>query len=163
MRIEEVHLSRRPDGVPAVEDFEIVGRESAEPRSGQIVVANRFFSIDPYMRGLVDDRPTYRAPFALHEVLDGPAVGEVVASTTDEIRIGDVVRHESGWRSHAVLDAADTSRVQPLDGVELSANLGVLGMPGFAAWLGLNVIGRFRPGQTVFVSSAAGAVGSLVG
>jgi NADPH-dependent curcumin reductase CurA len=119
-------------------------------------------SVDPYMRGRMNDAKSYVPPFALDRAMDGGAVGEVVASRADGIAVGDTVLHQLGWREHAVL-RADHVRKVDAGGVGVSAFLGVLGMPGLTAYVGLLDIASLREGDVVFVSGAAGAVGSLAG
>lgn len=156
------HLVSRPDGWPVAGDFAL--RETTLPAvgPGQLLVRNEFFSVDPYMRRRMDGRATYVAPFRLDEPMDGRAVGVVVESRDPRFAIGDHVAHSLGWRDHAVVDAADTT---PID-VGLappSAHLGFLGNAGLTAYAGLLRAAELRPGETVFVSGAAGAVGSAAG
>ncbi|HEY7074381.1 MAG TPA: NADP-dependent oxidoreductase [Solirubrobacteraceae bacterium] len=158
----EVRLAARPDGEPRPADFELAEVEVPEPAAGELVVRNAFMSVDPYMRGRMDDRRSYVPPFRLGEPLSGGAVGEVVASRAPGLAAGDAVLHDLGWREYARLPAAgarkvDTSAAPP------SAYLGVLGMPGFTAYVGLLDVAALRDGDVVFVSAAAGAVGSLAG
>jgi len=119
-------------------------------------------SVDPYMRGRMNDVKSYIPPFALGEPLDGGAVGEVVASESEDLAVGETVQRQLGWREHAVLDARHARRIDTSD-VPASAYLGVLGMPGMTAYAGLVRIAEVKEGDTVFVSGAAGAVGSLAG
>jgi hypothetical protein len=159
----EVHLIRRPHGMPDPDDFALVDYELPAPAPGEVLVANHHFSVDPYMRGRMNDVRSYVPPFALNEVMDGRAIGEVVASASDDVAVGDLVTSNLGWRSHGVAPADQVQRVRVPDGVSPSAFLGVLGAPGLTAWVGLLDKAAFRPGDAVFVSGAAGAVGSLVG
>ncbi|WFB09743.1 NADP-dependent oxidoreductase [Streptomyces sp. LX-29] len=158
----EWHLAARPKGWPKPEDFALREAPVAEPGPGQILVRNLFMSVDPYMRGRMDDRPSYVPPFQLDRPLDGGAVGEVIASRADGIAVGDHVLHGLGWREYAVLDAKHATVVDA-DAAPLSAYLGVLGMPGLTAYAGLLEVASFKEGDAVFVSGAAGAVGSQVG
>jgi NADPH-dependent curcumin reductase CurA len=158
----EIHLASRPTGWVSPENFRQVEVDVPEPGPGQVLVRNQVMSVDPALRGRMNDAKSYVPPFQLDQVLDGGAVGEVVASNSDDLAVGDTVLHGLGWRQYAVLDAArarklDTSLAPP------SAYLGVLGMPGFTAYLGIIDIAQMKPGETVFVSGAAGAVGSLAG
>jgi hypothetical protein len=132
------------------------------PEAGQILVRNHFLSVDPYMRRRMDDVESYMPPFQLDEPMDGGAVGVVVASACDEIAVGTHVQHMLGWREYALLDAADVTIIDA-GAAPLSAYLGVLGTTGLTAYAGLSRIARLQPGETVFVSGAAGAVGSQVG
>ena len=158
-----VNLASRPHGAPVAENFEVVEVEVREPQDGEIVVANRFMSVDPYMRGRMNDVKSYVPPFQIGQPLDGGAVGEVIESNSPDIAVGDHVVHGLGWREIAVMPASQTQPAAQVDGVSLSANLGVLGMPGMTAYAGLLDVASFQEGETVFVSGAAGAVGSLVG
>ncbi len=159
----QINLAARPNGAPVASDFELVEVDVAVPVDGQVVVANRFMSVDPYMRGRMNDVRSYVPPFQLGEALQGGAVGEVIESNSPDLQVGDMVVHGLGWREIAVLDASDTQPASVVDGVSLSANLGVLGMPGLTAYAGLLEVASFRSGDAVFVSGAAGAVGSVVG
>ncbi len=158
----EIRLASRPHGVPTQDNFDIVDTEVPSPGDNQILVRNLFMSVDPAMRGRMRDVKSYAPPFAVGEVMSGGAVGEVVESHIDDVKPGDHVLHQAGWRTHAVLDA---QRFVKVDGAAapLSTYLGVLGMPGLTAYAGLLKSAEFKPGDTVFVSGAAGAVGSLVG
>ena len=158
----EIRLASRPEGVPTNDNFEIVDTEVPTPGDGQILVRNLIMSVDPAMRGRMKDVKSYAPPFQVGEVMSGGAVGEVVESRVDDVKPGDHVLHQAGWRTHAVLDAG---RYVKVDGAAapLSTYLGVLGMPGLTAYAGLLESAEFKPGDTVFVSGAAGAVGSLVG
>ena len=158
----EVQLAARPVGEPKPSDFELVEVEVPDPGPGEILVRNRWMSVDPYMRGRMNDLRSYVQPFEIGAPLEGGAVGEVVASEAEEIAAGQAVVHQLGWREYAVLPAAGA---RPID-TELapdSAYLGVLGMPGLTAYAGLFDVAEYRDGDVVFVSAAAGAVGSLVG
>ena len=157
----EVRLSARPQGEPVATDFEVATVEVADPAEGQVLVRNLFMSVDPYMRGRMNDVKSYVPPFQLGVALDGGAVGEVIASTVDSHAVGDLVLHGQGWRDYAVGAARGFKVLAPTD--RPSAHLGVLGMPGLTAWAGLFAVADYQPGETVFVSGAAGAVGSLVG
>ncbi|HEY3711514.1 MAG TPA: NADP-dependent oxidoreductase [Amycolatopsis sp.] len=158
----EIRLASRPHGVPTQDNFDIVDTEIPTPGAGQILVRNLFMSVDPAMRGRMNDVKSYSPPFKLGEAMSGGAVGEVIESTVDDFKPGDHVLHQAGWRTHVVLDAARTVKVDA-SAAPLSTYLGVLGMPGLTAYAGLLVSAEFKPGDTVFVSGAAGAVGSLVG
>jgi NADPH-dependent curcumin reductase CurA len=159
----EIHLASRPDGVPNPENFRLVEVEVPPPGPGQVLVRNRFMSVDPYMRGRMNDVRSYIAPFQLDEALDGGAVGEVIASDSPDLSPGDTVLHDLGWREYAVGAARRFQRVDPAAAPSVSAYLGVLGMPGLTAYAGVLDVAAMRPGETVFVSAAAGAVGSVAG
>ncbi|GJF28596.1 NADP-dependent oxidoreductase [Kitasatospora sp. NE20-6] len=158
----EWHLAARPDGWPVPADFALVEAPVRRPGPGEILVRNAHLSVDPYMRGRMNDVKSYVPPFALGEVMDGGAVGVVVASGAEDFAVGDTVLHGLGWREYATLPAARAVRVDA-GLAPLPYYLGVLGMPGLTAYAGLLEVGSFRAGDTVFVSGAAGAVGSLVG
>lgn len=158
----EIHLASRPQGWPTADNFRLVETEVPTPGPGQLVVRNQLMSVDPYMRGRMDDVKSYVPPFALDAPLDGGALGEVVAGEADGIAPGDTVLHGLGWREYALVDARGARRVDP-DLAPVSAYLGVLGMTGLTAYAGLLDVAAMKPGETVFVSGAAGAVGSMVG
>ena len=158
----QIRLVSRPTGWPTHENFELVEVDVPKLEPGQVLVRNTVMSVDPYMRGRMNDTKSYIPPFEIGEPLDGGAVGEVVASESDTVSVGDVVQHQLGWRERAVLDANHVRRIDT-SSIPASAYLGVLGMPGHTAYTGLVRIAGLKEGDTVFVSGAAGAVGSLVG
>ncbi|WP_422751640.1 NADP-dependent oxidoreductase [Micromonospora sp. WMMD1219] len=158
----EIHLASRPEGWPTPENFRLVTTEVPTPGPGQVVVRNRFMSVDPYMRGRMNDVKSYVPPFALDAPLDGGAIGEVVAGEAGGVKPGDTVLHGLGWREYALVDAKGVRKVDP-GLAPVTAYLGVLGMTGLTAYAGLLDVAAMRPGETVFVSGAAGAVGSMVG
>ena len=162
MRSREYHLAARPVGEPQLTDLELVQVDVPEPERGQVVVRNTWMSVDPYMRGRMDDTPTYVPPFAIGAPLEGGALGEVIASRAEGIPVGATVAHFAGWREIAVVEAAGVTVVDPaVAGPE--AWLGLLGMTGLTAWVAVTEIAPVRPGDVVFVSAAAGAVGSVAG
>ncbi|MET9613533.1 NADP-dependent oxidoreductase [Kitasatospora indigofera] len=158
----EWHLAARPQGWPTPADFALVEAPVRQPGPGQILVRNEYLSVDPYMRGRMNDVKSYVPPFALGEVMDGGAVGRVVASQAEGFAVGDAVLHGLGWREYATLDAGHAVKVDA-EAAPLSYYLGVLGMPGLTAYAGLLAVADLQEGDRVFVSGAAGAVGSLVG
>jgi hypothetical protein len=158
----EWHLVRRPQGWPLPDDFALVETDVPDPGPGQVLVRNLYLSVDPYMRGRMNDAKSYTPPYELGEPMLGAAVGRVVASGADSVPVGAHVLHGLGWREYALVDAAHTVVVDP-EAAPLSAYLGVLGMTGLTAYAGLLRIAEFAEGETVFVSGAAGAVGSQVG
>ncbi|MGW2396452.1 NADP-dependent oxidoreductase [Kitasatospora sp. NPDC001664] len=158
----EWHLASRPDGWPVPSDFALVEAPVRQPGEGEILVRNAYLSVDPYMRGRMNDVKSYVPPFQLGRAMDGGAVGHVVASNAEGFEVGDAVLHGLGWREYATLDARHAVKVDP-ELAPLSYYLGALGMPGMTAYAGLLEVASFKPGDTVFVSGAAGAVGSLVG
>jgi NADPH-dependent curcumin reductase CurA len=159
----EWQLVRRPHGEPVDEDFRLVSLSRPDPAPGEVVVRTIAMSVDPYMRGRMSAAKSYAASWELGETMQGGAIGQVVASRSDDVAEGALVLHGLGWRDVAVVPAAHVSVVEPLPGLPLSLYLGVLGMPGLTAWAGLFRLAAFAPGDAVFVSGAAGAVGSLVG
>jgi NADPH-dependent curcumin reductase CurA len=161
-RTREIHLASRPTGWPTHETFRTVEVELPALGDGEVLVRNTWLSVDPYMRGRMNDVKSYVPPFELDAAMDGGAVGEVVASEYDGLAVGDVVIHQAGWREHAVLPGRQVRKVDT-SVAPASAYLGVLGMPGLTAFVGLTTIAGVREGDTVFVSGAAGAVGSVAG
>ncbi|MGW6267780.1 NADP-dependent oxidoreductase [Streptomyces sp. NPDC055060] len=158
----EWHLVRRPHGWPVPEDFALREAPVAAPADGQVLVRNLHFSVDPYMRGRMNDVKSYTPPFQLDQPMQGGAVGEVVASNAEGLAVGDHVLHFAGWREYATVPAQHAVKVDA-QAAPLSAYLGVLGMPGLTAYAGLFEVASFKEGDAVFVSGAAGAVGSQVG
>jgi NADPH-dependent curcumin reductase CurA len=148
--------------MPSVDDFELVEKDVGYPGPGEVLVRNAFMSVDPYMRGRMRDRKSYAAPFGLHETMTGGAVGRVVESHAPELLEGDWVLSNFGWRE-AFCCAAD--EVTPLGDLKASpsAYLGVMGMPGMTAYTGLLGAAQMKDGETVFITGAAGAVGSVAG
>lgn len=158
----EIRLVSRPTGFPGADLFECVECPISDPGEGQVLIRNAYFSVDPYMRPRMNDVRSYVAPFTLGEPMTGGAVGRVMASRHESLSEGDWVLHGLGWREWALSEGA---RVRKIDAqlAPVSTALGVLGMPGFTAYHGLFAIGEPQPGETVFVSGAAGAVGSAAG
>jgi hypothetical protein len=157
-----VVLRRRPDGEPLPEDFELRQDAVPAPAAGEVVTRTIWLSIDPYMRGRLREQQTYAVAIQIGEVMTGETVGEVIASADPRFAPGDIVVGPRGWQTHCV---APGSQVVKLDrhGAPLSAYLGVLGMPGATAYRGISEICRPQPGETVVVSAASGAVGSVAG
>ena len=162
MKSREVQLVRRPPGMPEPEDFRIAEVDVGRPDAGEVLVRNLFVSVDPYMRGRMRDRKSYAAPYALGETMTGGAVGRVVESRADGLAPGDHVLSNHGWREAFRCPAAQVTPLGQL-AAPVSAYLGILGMPGMTAYTGLLAAASLRDGETVFVSGAAGAVGSAVG
>ncbi|RZU62722.1 NADP-dependent oxidoreductase [Zhihengliuella halotolerans] len=159
----QVQLVSRPDGWPTAEDFRTVTVQLDDLGENQVRVANEFMSVDPYMRGRMSDAKSYIPPFVLGETMDGGAVGRVVASRSADLPVGTLVLHQLGWRDVAQADAGAFRAVADLPGASPSLYLGILGMTGLTAYVGLTEIAHLAPGETVFVSGAAGAVGTAVG
>ncbi|HEU4666373.1 MAG TPA: NADP-dependent oxidoreductase, partial [Arthrobacter sp.] len=142
----EIQLASRPVGRPVPGNFRLAEARLPELRDGEVLVRNLYMSVDPYMRGRMNDVKSYTAPFALDKALDGGAVGEVVASRSGGLKEGDVVVHSLGWRDYAVVDAAATKTART-DLAPASAFLGALGMPGLTAYAGLLKVAEFAPGD----------------
>jgi NADPH-dependent curcumin reductase CurA len=158
----EIRLASRPQGWPTLANFSIVNIDIPAPLDGQVLVRNLVLSVDPYMRGRMSDAKSYAPPYELGKAMDGGAVGEVVESRADAFKPGDMVLHQAGWRTHVVIDAGLASKIDP-EVAPLTTYLGVLGLTGLTAYIGLFDVAEFKDGDTVFVSGAAGAVGSVVG
>ncbi len=163
MKSTQIQLVSRPTGWPTEENFRSVTVDLPDLEPGQVRVANDFMSVDPYMRGRMNDVKSYVPPFALHETMTGGAVGRVLESRSDDVAVGSVVVHQLGWRDIAQGKASAFRTVREIDGVPTSAYLGILGMTALTAYVGLQDIAGMKQGDTVFVSGAAGAVGSAVG
>ncbi|MDB5378324.1 MAG: NADP-dependent oxidoreductase, partial [Rubritepida sp.] len=158
----QVLLRRRPVGEPVPDDFQVVETQVPVPGEGQVLVRARFLSLDPYMRGRMSDAKSYSKPVDIGGVMEGMTVGEVVASNHTDFAPGDTVMGGSGWQRFCAVDGAKLRKVDIAE-APLSANLGVLGMPGLTAWVGLEDIGEPNPGETVVISAASGAVGQVAG
>jgi NADPH-dependent curcumin reductase CurA len=161
-RSREIHLAARPSGEPKPSDFRLVDVEVPDPGPGEVLVRNHWMSVDPYMRGRMNETKSYVPPFQLDEPLAGGAVGEVTESGAEDVPVGTTVLHQYGWRELALVPAAAVVPVDP-DLAPEQAYLGVLGMPGLTAYVGLLEIAGLRDRDVVFVSGAAGAVGSVAG
>ena len=149
---KEVHLISYPQGEASPSDFAVVEVPVPDPATGQVLVHNRFISVDPYMRGRMRDAESYAPPFALGEVMTGLSVGEVVASESSGFAVGDIVLHDLGWREYALGDATAFHRITD-SGAPLSAWLGVLGMVGLTAWWACWRVPRY--GRATSASSRA--------
>ena len=156
------HLDSRPEGWPQPSGFSLREVELPAPGPGQLLVANEYLSVDPYMRGRMSDKKSYIEPYEVGAPMDGPAVGRVLASNAEGFAPDDHVLHVLGWRDYAVIDAATAQKVDP-NLAPLPAYLGVLGLTGLTAYIGLDRFAKVKEGDTVFVSGAAGAVGSVAG
>jgi NADPH-dependent curcumin reductase CurA len=156
----EIHLKSRPSALPGPENFALVEQALPALADGQLLVKALWMSVDPYMRGRMVDRPSYIAPFEIGRPLEGDAIGVVEESRDDRFKPGDLVKHFYGWRDRTVIDAAAAVRVDPAI-APLQAWLGPLGVPGLTAYAGLIHVAKLKEGDTVFVSAAAGAVGSM--
>ncbi len=156
-------LASRPHGWVKAEDFRLESMPLPTAKDGEVLVKNHWLSLDPYMRGRISDAKSYVPPVAIGAVMVGQTVGEVVESNHPGFKAGDHVLTSLGWQTHGVAKAAEISKVEAKAGVPLSYYLGVLGMPGLTAYFGLYEIGHPRAGNTLVVSAATGAVGSVVG
>jgi NADPH-dependent curcumin reductase CurA len=158
----QIHLASRPKGMPTHETFTTVEGPVPSPGDGEVLVRTLYLSVDPYMRGRMNEGRSYVAPFKLNQALTGGVVGEVTASRSPAFNPGDLVTGHLGWQDYSL---APAGQLQPVDAslAPIETALGVLGMPGLTAYFGLLDIGRPQAGETVVVSGAAGAVGTIVG
>jgi NADPH-dependent curcumin reductase CurA len=159
----QIQLINRPVGWPTQDDFRTATVELPDLGPDQVRVANEFVSVDPYMRGRMNDVKSYIPPFALGETMTGGAVGRVVESTAATHPVGSVVVHDLGWRDLAQGDASAFRVVDEIPGVPISAYLGILGLTGLTAYVGLVHVAHLKAGDSVFISGAAGAVGTAAG
>lgn len=159
---QQIILAQRPTGMPDETNLQRVDSAMPEPGEDQVLVQNIYLSLDPYMRGRMNAGKSYVPPVAEGDVMEGQTVGRVVTSRHGDFAAGDYVLAHGGWQSHAVLDGQTLRTLDPA-AAPISTALGVLGMTGFTAYVGLDEIGRPQPGETVVVSAAAGAVGQVVG
>ena len=159
--MQMITLASRPDGAPQPENFKLESAEVPTPGAGEVLIKVHTFSLDPYMRGRMSDAKSYAAPVPIGGTMEAGGVGEVLSSKDPGFQPGDMVLGMTGWATHASLPG-NTLRKLP-DGLRPSLALGVLGMPGFTGWHGLNAIGQPKPGETLVVAAATGPVGSMVG
>jgi len=160
--MRRIVLEKRPEGHPTPENFRLEEAPMPEPGAGEMLVRIIWLTLDPYMRGRMDDAKSYSAPVPIGGTMEGGTVGQVVSSDNPKFAPGDHVLTHSGWCSHAVSDGKGVRKLDA-SAAPLSTALGVLGMPGLTAYVGLNEHGRPKPGETLVVGAATGAVGSLVG
>jgi NADPH-dependent curcumin reductase CurA len=162
---KQILLASRPQGEPTVDNFKQVEQPVPALAEGQVLVRNHFLSLDPYMRGRMNEGKSYAQPQPLNEVMIGGTVGEVVESKNSHFKVGDKVVGIGGWQQYQLVDANQRGVLQKVDTthVPLSAYLGAVGMPGVTGWYGLVKIIDPKPGETVVVSAASGAVGGAVG
>ena len=158
----QVLLASRPQGAVSEQNFRIVDVPLRAPADGEVLVRNEWLSLDPYMRGRMSDAKSYVPPAKLDEPMTGQTVGEVVESRNARFKPGDKVLTSLGWQSHGVAHGDDLVTIDARR-APASYYLGILGMPGITAWFGLHEIGQPKPGETVLVSAASGAVGSVAG
>jgi NADPH-dependent curcumin reductase CurA len=161
MENKQILLNSRPAGLPTTDNFRIEDVEILQPKEGEVLVRTLYLSVDPYMRSRMNDRKSYVPPFALNEVIVGAAVGEVMESRTADFKTGDIVTGMLGWRLYSTARAEELHKVDP-GLAPITTALGVLGIPGLTAYFGLLDICEPKPGETVVVSGAAGAVGLTV-
>src|SRR5215510_1966940 len=162
LKVRQIVLAARPQGRPKLSDFRLEENPIPTPSEGQILLRVQYLSLDPYMRGRMDDRKSYATPVPLGGVMQGESAATVIASRHPNYSEGDIVLAQTGWRTHALSDRPDLRKLDPAV-APVTTGLGVLGMPGFTAYSGLRVIGKPKPGETVVVAAASGPVGSLVG
>jgi NADPH-dependent curcumin reductase CurA len=158
---KQVVLAARPSGTPTASDFRLETVQVPDAAPGEVLVRNLYMSVDPYMRGRMNDRKSYAPPWQIDQPADGRAIGQVVQSQHPQLKVGQHVASMLGWREHFV---SNGEGLTPVDRslAPLSAYLGVLGVPGFTGWYGLKEIGKPKAGETLVVSGAAGSTGSLV-
>ncbi len=159
---QQIVLASRPVGMPVKENFKFVSEPISSVAAGEVLVKTLFLSVDPYMRGRMSDRKSYVPPYSLNEVVTGGVVGKVLESKSHQLSVGDFVLGQYGWQTHNVSNENEFRKIR-FHGAPVSAALGLLGMPGLTAYFGLLDIGQPKEGETVVVSGAAGAVGSVVG
>src|SRR5882724_5151652 len=158
----QIVLRRRPVGMPKPADFDLVEAPRPAPKDGEVLTRTIYLSLDPYMRGRISGAKSYAASVELGQVIVGATVGEVLESKHPGLAKGDIVQGYAGWQSHAVAAGGAVRTLDPKQ-APISTALGVLGMPGMTAYVGLLDIGQPKPGETVVVSAASGAVGAVVG
>jgi NADPH-dependent curcumin reductase len=161
-KARQIVLAARPQGEPRPADFRYEETAIPKPGAGQVLLRVDYLSLDPYMRGRMDDRKSYAQPASVGDVMPGESVAKVIFSLHPGYSVGDIVLAHTGWRTHALSDRSDLRKLDPTV-APVTTGLGVLGMPGFTAYAGLHVIGKPKPGETVVVAAASGPVGSLVG
>jgi NADPH-dependent curcumin reductase CurA len=158
----QIRLAGRPTGWVQPEHFELTEQPVTDPGDGELLLRNIYMSVDPYMRGRMNDVQSYVPPFQIGEVLQGGVVAQVVSSRNSDFAEGDYVTGMLGWENYSISSGEGLNKVVSTD-VPLSWYLGILGMPGMTAWVGLTEIAGLKEGESVFVSAASGAVGSVVG
>ncbi|GAA2529020.1 NADP-dependent oxidoreductase [Rarobacter incanus] len=162
-RSTSIQLASRPQGWPTPDNFTVASVDLPDLEAGQVRVRNEFVSVDPYMRGRMNDTRSYVAPYAIGAQITGGAVGRVIESRSGQLPVGTAVLHQHGW-SDLAQGPADSFRAVPdVPGLSLSLRLHILGMTGMTAYAGLTAVAGMKPGETVFISGAAGAVGTAAG
>ncbi len=160
--MQQIVLASRPDGAPTPENFRLEEAPVPTPGEGEVLVRVHYMSLDPYMRGRMDDAKSYAAPVPVGGKMEGGAVGEIIASNAPGFEVGEFVMGGFGWATHSVAPAAGLAKIDPKT-APITYALGVLGMPGFTGWFGLTEHGRPKAGETLVVAAATGPVGSMVG
>src|SRR2546422_10379934 len=158
----QILLQSRPEGAPSLENFQLVEGPMPEPGEGEVLMRIVYLSLDPYMRGRMSAAKSYATPAAIGQPMVGGTVGEIVKSRNPKYAAGDIVLGYGGWQEYALSNGAGLRKLDPT-AAPVSTALGVLGMPGMTAYVGLLEIGQPKPGETVVVAAASGAVGSVVG
>ncbi|TLP57501.1 NADP-dependent oxidoreductase [Parasedimentitalea maritima] len=161
-QMQRIALASRPTGAPVAENFSFESVAMPIAKDGEVLVKLHYMSLDPYMRGRMDDAKSYAAPVAIGGTMEAGAVGEVISSNSPEFKPGDFAFGMFGWASHGCLPANQLQKLDPNHG-PITTALGVLGMPGFTGWHGLNTYGKPKAGETLVVAAATGPVGSMVG
>lgn len=161
-QMQHITLASRPSGAPTADNFALETASIPTPGAGEVLVRVHYMSLDPYMRGRMDDAKSYAAPVPIGGTMEGGGVGEVIASNADGFAAGDMVLGMFGWTTHAVADPSTLRKLDPQI-APITTALGVLGMPGFTGWHGLMKYGRPKAGETLVVAAATGPVGSMVG
>lgn len=159
---KQIRLARRPVGTPTMEDFAFTEAPIGTPGEGEVLIRNVYISVDPYLRGRMEDVKSYIPPFQLNDVIVSGVIGQVVESKSAQFAKGDIVIGSLGWETYSLAHEKMIRKLDP-DLAPVTANLGILGMTGLTAYFGLIDIGKPKSGETVVVSGAAGAVGSAVG
>jgi NADPH-dependent curcumin reductase CurA len=161
-QMQRILLASRPVGAPVADNFRLDTSPIPTPGAGEVLVQVQYMSLDPYMRGRMNDAKSYATPVPIGGAMEGGAVGKVIASNSPAFQPGDIAFGMFGWASHGCLPAAELRKLDPSHG-PITAALGVLGMPGFTGWYGLTELGRPKSGETLVVAAATGPVGSMVG
>lgn len=157
----EIWLKKRPEGIPSIDDFELVEVEISPPKKGEVLVRNIYLSVDPYMLGRMKEQKSYILPFDVGKVMEGGAIGQVNQSNNPKFRVGDFVKSMKGWREWFLSDGSDIQLQEIIPGTSIQSYLGALGMTGLTAYAGLLRIAELKQGERVFVSAASGAVGQI--
>ena len=161
-QMKQIVLASRPDGAPTPENFRLENADMPTPGEGEVLVEVHYMSLDPYMRGRMDDAKSYAAPVPIGGKMEGGSAGKVIASNSAHLKEGDMVFGPFGWATHAVADAKMCRKLDP-EQASITTSLGVLGMPGLTGWHGLMAYGKPKAGETLVVAAATGPVGSMVG